>query len=199
MGWLIAATIVFLLLCIPLGISAVYDGNGGSVYVIASVFKFLVYPRPKDPDRPAKEKVKKKETGGEAKKQTTKNKGAISDFYPFIKLVLDFLCDFKRKLRVDHFQLYITLAGGDPADLALSYGKACASVGTFLPALNQFLIIKKQDVNVSCDFEGSNTTVEGRLDLTLTVGRLLSMVLRHGVKVIKEYFNFRKKRNGGIV
>ena len=28
------------------------------------------------------------------------------------------MCDFKRKLRVDHFQLYITLAGGDPADLA---------------------------------------------------------------------------------
>lgn len=198
MGWLSAMAVLCLLLVLPLGMSAIYDEDGGRISLIAGFLRFPVYPsnKSKKNTKKATEQIK---TENIAKPKSNKNAGPISDFYPFITLVLDFLCDFRRKLRVDMFMLHITLAGGDPADLAQNYGKTWAAVGSFWPAFNRFLVIKKQDVNIQCDFEGNKTIISARLDLTLTVGRLLFMVIRHGTKGLKEFFRFRKKRNGGII
>ena len=90
------------------------------------------------------------------------------------------------------------MAGGDPADLAINYGKAWAAVGNLWPRLETWFVIKKRNVEVECDFEGSETTVSARLDLTITLGRILSLVVRYAIRGLKEFLNFRKKRKGGI-
>ena len=198
MGWLIAALSIALLLLIPLGVCISYDDEGGRINLIAGPFRVLLYPgknRPEKKDNKTAEKTSSKTQGTSPKR----NRGSISDFYPFIRLVLDFLCDFRRKLRVDMFRLRIILAGGDPADLTQNYGKAWAATAALWPCLNRVFVIKKQDVDVQCDFIGEKSSICARLDLTITVGRLLSLVFYHGTKVLKEFFVFRKKRNGGIV
>jgi len=110
---------------------------------------------------------------------------------------LELLTDFRRKLRVDYLLLKVLLGGGDPADLAQNYGKTWAAVGTLWPRLESLFVIKKRDVEVLCDFEGDSTAITARLDLSITLGRLLSMGLRHGIRGINEFMKFRKKRNGG--
>lgn len=199
MGWLIALAVAALLAILPLGVSIAYDEEGPRAKVIAGPAKVQVYPVKKDPDKPPKpKKEKKQKTKDSAKKGASGKKGGpISDFYPFVTLVLEFLSDFRNKLRVDMLQLKITLAGGDPADLAMNYGKAWAAVGNLWPRLEELFVIKKRDVEVLCDFEGGSTTVIARLDLTITLGRLLSMAVRHGFRGISEFLKFRKKRNGG--
>lgn len=37
------------------------------------------------------------------------------DFLPLVKVALNFLGDFRRKLRVNRLELKLILAGGDPA------------------------------------------------------------------------------------
>ena len=94
-------------------------------------------------------------------------------------------------------EFHLLLAGGDPADLAINYGKAWGIVGDAWALLETWFVIKKRDVEISCDFEGGTTLVDARIDLTSTIGRVLWLVLCYGVKGIREYLNFRKKRNGG--
>lgn len=199
MGWLIALAVLLLLAILPLGVSITYDEQGPRAKVVAGPVKLQVYPAKKDPDKPPKPKKEKKKPEKQAAAQAKPKKkgGPISDFYPFVQLVFDLLTDFRHKLRVDLLELKLTLAGGDPADLAMNYGKTWAAVGNLWPRLESLFVIKKRDVQVQCDFEGSATTVIARLDLTITLGRLLSMGLRHGYRGVKEFLNFRKKRKGG--
>ena len=206
MGWIITLAILFLLAILPLGVNVIYDAGGPLVRVIAGPLKLKVFPgKKKDPDAPPKPKKEKKkkpvEKDAEKRKSGTSGKqkkgGSVTDFFPFVTLVLDFLLDFRNKLRVNCLELKIIMAGGDPADLAINYGKAWAALGNLWPKIEEWFVIKKRNVQVQCDFEGSQTLITARMDLTVTLGRILSLVFRHGFKAIKELFKINNKRKGG--
>lgn len=143
-------------------------------------------PQPPQPPQPEKPKQEKKETGG-----------SVQDFLPLVKVALDFLGDFRRKLRLDELYLRLILASGDPCDLAVNYGKTWAAVGNLLPALERWFVIKKRDVEVECDFTASETLVIARIQITITLGRLLSLIAVYAVRALKEFMNIRNKRKGG--
>ena len=202
MGWIITFVILFLLAILPLGASLVYDEDGAVLRIIAGLIRIKVFPTKKpDPDKPPKPQKPKKEKAKPQKKAATaaqtKKGGSISDFYPFVTMALDFLLDFRNALRFDRVELKLILAGGDPADLAINYGKAWAALGNLWPRLETWFVIKKRNVEVECDFEGSSTTILARVDLTITLGRVIALLVRYGIRGIKEFLNFRKKRNGG--
>ena len=202
MGWLIALGIVVLLAMLPLGVSVRYDADGPYVGLILGLFRLRIIPGKKKADK--KEKPKKKEepkqTGNQAQKPATPKKGgSITDFLPLLRLIFDLLIDFRRKLRVRTLELKLTLAGGDPSDLAINYGRAWAALGNLEPQLDRFFIIQKKDVQVQCDFEADTTVVTARLDLTITLGRLLRLVTCYGFRGIREYLKIMKLRKGGAV
>jgi hypothetical protein len=58
-------------------------------------------------------------------------------------------------------------------------------------------VIKKRDIEVECDFTASTTLVIARLELTITLGRLLSMIVVYAVRALIEYLKISKKRKGG--
>ena len=72
-------------------------------------------------------------------------------------------------------------------------------MGNLWPRLEELFVIKKRDVEVQCDFEGGSTTIIARLDLTITLGRVLSLGVRSAIRALKEFLNFRKKRKGGTL
>ena len=125
--------------------------------------------------------------------------GSLTDFLPFVKLALDFLNDFRKKLRIDNLELKLILAADDPCDLAVNYGRTWAAVGNLLTALDQFLVIKKRNIEVECDFTTSETRVIAAVDLTITLGRLFAMLGTVAVRGLKEFLDFKKKRKGGAV
>ena len=192
MGWLITLGILILLAILPLGVSVKYDSEGPLVKVIAGPVRIRVYPRPKKQKKEKPEK-EKKTTPEQAKKaaeeanlpkppqppkpaKTEKPKetkgGSLADFIPFVKLGIDFLGDFRRKLRLNDLELKLVLAASDPCDLAVNYGKTWAAVGNLMPALERWFVIKKRNVEVECDFTASQTLVTVRLDISITLGRL---------------------------
>jgi hypothetical protein len=92
----------------------------------------------------------------------------------------------------------LNLGGGDPADLAINYGKAWAALGNLMPRLEQFLHIQKRDLQVNCDFEASNTTVSADVLLSITIARLLGIALVHGFGILKKFIKIINNRKGGI-
>ncbi|MBR2047991.1 MAG: hypothetical protein IJ960_05270 [Oscillospiraceae bacterium] len=208
MGWLIALGIITVLAVLPLGVSVIYDENGPLVRIIAGPVKIQVFPMKKKA-KPKKEKPKqekeKKQKPPAAKEKKQKQPqgdpdakgGSILDFWPFVGLVVDFLGDLRRKLRLDWLKLHMTMAGDDPCDLAVNYGRANASLAALMSQLQRLFVIKKQDVHISCDFAADQTTISARLDLTITLGRIISLVVCYGIRALKTYLSIQKKRKGG--
>ena len=215
MGWLIALGIVLLLAVLPVGVRIRYNSDGILVKVIAGPLKITVFPLPRKEKKEKKKKPKKKaepapeeenlpkppqppKTPKEKKPKAEKG-GSLLDFLPLVKTALDFLGDFRRKLRLDNIYLRLIMAGNDPCDLAVNYGRAWAAVGNLMPKLEKWFVIKKRDIEVECDFEASQTLVIAHLDLTITIGRLLAAVVKFAVRALIEYLKLKKKRKGGAV
>ena len=204
MGWWIALGILTLIAIIPIGVSALYDGDGPRVSVIAGPLRISVFPVKKKEKKDKKEKKektaksKKKETSSGTKpKEKKKRGGSIHDFLPTVDVVLDFVAAFGRRLRVNHLQLKLVLAGSDPYDLAVNYGRGWAVLGNLMPLLEKAFVIKKRDLEVECDFLADTTTVIARLDLTITIGRIFSLLIIRGIPVVLELLKLMKIIKGG--
>ena len=202
MFWLITAGVLVLLAVPPLGVSAAYDEGGPLVRLIAGPIRIQVYPaKPKKEkakdQKPKKTTEKKQEKKKTEEKPAEKKGGSVRDFLPLVSLVLEFLNDFRRKLRVNQLQLRVILAGDDPCDLAVNYGKAWAALGNLMPQLERVLVIQKRDVEVECDFISNQTLIVAKLDLTITLGRLLAVSLYHGVRILWQFLIIMKTRKGG--
>lgn len=202
MFWLITAGVLVLLAVLPLGVSAAYDEGGPLVRLIAGPIRIQVYPaKPKKEkakdQKPKKTTEKKQEKKKTEEKPAEKKGGSVRDFLPLVSLVLEFLNDFRRKLRVNQLQLRVILAGDDPCDLAVNYGKAWAALGNLMPQLERVLVIQKRDVEVECDFISNQPLIVAKLDLTITLGRLLAVSLYHGVRILWQFLIIMKTRKGG--
>lgn len=202
-GWLIALAILFLLAILPLGVLVKYNADGPLVRIIAGPLKITVFPMKKKEKKPKKEKPKKEKPKKEKKKKSAdepekKEKGgSVLDFWPLVDVVLDFLGEFRRKLRVRRLELKLIMAGDDPCDLAMNYGKAWAALGNLFPMLERAFVIKKRNVEVECDFTADETVIIARLDITITLGRIFSLGVRHGFHALREFFKIMKTRKGG--
>ena len=218
MGWLITFGIAFLLAILPLGVSVKYDEDGAVVKVIAGPVKITLFPKkdktekkqkikdpesPKEPEKqadPAKTEQPVKEPSSKAEKKekpAKKSGGPITDFLPLVQIALDMLGTFRRRLRLNVLELKLIMAADDPCDLAVNYGRAWAAVGNLMPRLERVFVIKKRNVEVECDFESSQTKVIARLDLTITLGRIIATAVVYGVKALIEFLKIKNKRKGG--
>ena len=199
MGWLVALAVVVLIGFVPIGVCARYDESGPLVKLIAGPFRATVVPGKKitKVKKPAKEK-KDAASKSAAGRQGSKG-GSVTDFLPLVEVVFDFLGDFRRKLRVNCLELDVVLAGEDPCDLAINYGRANAALGGLISQLERFFVIKKRNMQIQCDFLADKTLVTARVDLTITIGRLFHLGFRHGIRGLRELIRIMKLRKGGAV
>ena len=210
MGWLIALAVIVLLAILPLGASVLYDEDGPRVRILAGPLKIQVFPlkKKKKQDKPRKAKSQKQKKPKKAAAETApaekpnpapkpKSGGSWTDFLPLVRIALDLLNDLRRKLRVDHLKLHLTMAADDPCDLAVNYGRMNASLAGLIAQLERFLVIKKRDVRIDCDFTASQTLILARLDLTITLGRILSIAVIYGLRALTTFLKIKKQREGG--
>ena len=210
MGIWITAAFLLALAILPLGIHVRYNEAGFLLRVIAGPLKITVFPRKK---KPKKQKAKQKKQNAEKSPESTdsgdnppqppkplpepKEKGgSLTRFLPLVRLGLKFLGDFRRKLRVDNLCLRLILAGDDPCDLAVNYGWAWAAVGNLMPQLERLFVIKKRDIQVECDFTAEEISVIAHVDITITLGRLLTLAVVYGIRVLFEFLSMKRKGGG---
>lgn len=202
MGWLIALALVILLAVLPLGISAIYNRSGAFVCLLLGPIRLTLYSRRKsNSKRKASDKVKTSVPDDFESRRTMDDEtgGKLTDFIPLVKIALNLLGDLRRKLRVKRLELKLIMGDDDPCDLAVNYGCAWAALGNIMPLLEQTFIIRKRNLEVLCDFTSDETLILARLDVNITVGRLFSISVYHGIRVIREYLKILNKRKGGAI
>lgn len=209
MGWGIFFVCLLVLAWIPLGIRVSYGEAGFEARVIAGPVKIALFPRKKRKKKPktadSSEKTTQETTKAPSEKKRPKTEttekdepgmqsgGSLERFVPWIRLGLDFLGGLRRKIRLDNLYLHVVLAGDDPCDLAVNYGRAWAVVGDLLPKLERVFVIGKRDIQVNCDFAAEKITVAARGDMTITLGRTLCLGVIYGIRALKIIL----KRKGG--
>lgn len=197
MGWLIFLGVLVLLGCLPLGVRLNFDEEGFRAAVLMGRIPVPLYPVPRwlrnMPSKHKKEKQSPEPKPKPAEPQSREQPGgSVRRFLPFARLGLDLLGDFRRKLRVNFLRLRLTLAGEDPCDLAVNYGRAWAALGNLMPNLERALVIRKRDVEIQCDFQAEETTIVFAMDLTMTLGRLLGLALGYGLRALKLFLTMKK-------
>ena len=198
MGWLIALAVVIGLAVLPLGVSAKYDAAGAWLRLIVGPVRITLFPGKKKENKPKKKNDKPKVVSQETESAPKKG-GSVTDFIPLATIGWELLCDFRRKLRVRRLEMKIILAGSDPCDLAINYGRACAALGGLEPQLDRFFVIRKKDIQVECDFVEEKTKIYAGVDLTITLGRLLALCVRHGWRALRAFIKINNERKGGVL
>lgn len=207
MGWLIALVILTAVALLPIGVSVLYNEDGFFLRCLVGWIPVSLIGGEKKEKKPKKKKEKKakkekktdnKKDNAEKKvKQQDKKGGSITDFLPLVKIGLNFLNAFRKKLRIRRLEMKLILAGDDPCDLALNYGRAWAALGNLMPQLERCFVIKKRDLEVECDFETTQTLIKARIDIVISLGGLLWIALRYGLQALINFFKILNHRKGG--
>lgn len=196
---LIILGILVLLALIPLGAHVRYDAEGPFVALVVGPIKIRLIPKkPKKPKKPkeAKEKKEKKKKPKEPeKKEKQPLGGLIRDFMPFVKLGLDLIKCFFRKLRIRILTLHLGFPGAnDPASAAINYGRAWSAIGAIMQPIRSATRIKKENVSCSCDFTSGDMRVFAELKAVFLLGDLVVMAVRYGFRALRLYLKMKKSK-----
>ncbi len=198
MTWLIVLAVLILICLIPLGVRAVYSDAGFKLWLLIGPVKIFLLPKKKKEEKPVQKPAKPVKTQKKSAKpkEEKKDGGSIRDFLPLLDVAKRLFGSFFRKIRIRRLEVKLTLAGDDPCDLAVNYGRTWAATGSIIPLLEELFVIKKRDVQVACDFTAQETKIYAAADITILVGRLLGLMGKYGYLGLREFLKIRNKRKG---
>ena len=195
---LILLLLILLVFFVPYGVDAGYEEGVLSVRIKAGPLRFTLYPKKPPTARQLARKQKKKEKA-EAKKKaaqakkdkekaeggpkgtnetiTVKKKREIDLNYilALVRMGVRAIRRFFRSFTVDYLKVHCIVAGPDPYDTAVLYGRLGAAAEE-LPALCGGVIrVRERDVAFSADFTADWPWAEARIVLSLQLYKLVHL------------------------
>ena len=192
---LLIAAVLVLIGCIPVGVDASFDGE---VHLAVKIGLIRLHLLPTKPKRPRKEKKPRPAKKEPAEKKPAAPKkplfsGDPAELRALLGLAVQTLGELRRKLRVEVLTLFVYFGGGDdPAKNAIAYGRAWAVIGSITPLLDQLFVIQKRRIEPRFAPQEDKLRVEGRIVLTITIGRALALGIRAGLGFLRIVSNKKK-------
>lgn len=184
---------ILLVLLIPVGIKLKYQ-NELQLFLYIGFVKLRLIP-----EKPKKEKAKKKTENKTDKPEKNKNiikeKGLpwlVSLLKKLAELAGGVLKDFFKHIIIRKLMLSITVASDDAAKTAVNYGYYCSAVYPAVGLIAGAVKCKKYGVDIKPNFDEnakSNYFVE--LEAKIRILWILSVLLSHGKEIIEVLKEFR--------
>lgn len=187
---LIVLAVLWLLSRIRVGGQISYGQAGLHVTAVVGLFKLQILPT-----KPKKEKKKKEKPAVAEKHNQTlieAKPGTLSRLMKLLPIVGQACGALKRKIRIDNLELELIWGGSDPAAIALGYGQANAALGMLWPILDHNFKVKRHSFQIELDYNRREPAVEAQAAVTLTVGQMLSLGTRYGVKALMTWIRSGK-------
>ena len=182
---------VLLALGALLGALAEYSAAGLRLKLKVGPLRLMLYPRkPKRPRRKAG-KSSRREKKREERPQPELGGGPLALVKRFLPLIAEAAGRFRRKLRIDVFQLEVTAAAPDPAAAALCFGGVNAFIGMIWPLVEQNFNVKERRLRTRVDFDAEQPSVYLYAAATLTAGQALALGLRLTTRFLAEFSKYR--------
>ena len=172
-GWLIAVLVVVFLLRTPVGVFLSWKDYEFNWKIRTGPFLWKV---------PEEQKGKKrKSVQTKQKPHKRKNIRFVGKVLSLIREhwqeVLELIGRVLRAPSIERLLLRIVAGGRDPAECAMNYGQICAGVSAVMPIVQHTVQIKKQQIEVSCSYEQSDTSVEAETHIILRFGELIVLAV----------------------
>lgn len=187
MGWLIALAIILLIVFLPVGLKLRYDEDGFVLRLMAGPVRYRLIP---ERDKNGNSK-KQKDSQEKIKNKKAKLGGSLKNFISFAKSLLVFLNELRRKVRIRNLKMDLVFGGSDPYDVAMQYGRGWAVLGGALPLAEEIFEIRKRDLRIDCDFDADETTITVSAAITMSLWRLVYILIRYGYDALKKYQNLK--------
>ena len=212
-GVLLLALVI--VLCLPVHVRASYDQGEISAWVRYGPVKFQLFPPArkeqkessgdaadesvpekeleKEPEKEPEKKPKKAQKKKKKKPRAKINREQI--FYSLEALppiLLRALRRVGRRIRVEPLKLHILVAGADPADTALLYGRLEAVLAGVLPPIHHLLRIEEQDIQLFLDFTSNGMDCIADVGISLRPWDAVSVGIRAGGSLLKWFWRFRR-------
>lgn len=187
--------VILAVFAVPCGVDVRYTGGRFRVSIKAGPLQLPVFPKKELTGRKL-ERAQRKKAAREARKEAKKaakeraaarkernQSQAVKPKKPLDPELLLALARmgiraagrFFRSFTVDRLELRYVVATGDPYDTAVAYSWLCAGVAA-LPALaGERVRVRHRDVEIGMDFTGEKPEMEGRIAVTLCLGRLVGV------------------------
>ena len=182
--------VLFLIGQIRLGIVVEYSEAGLFVIHKIGPAKVTLFPA-----KGRKKEEKKDNSDSTPEKAKGNLKDTLTVANKFFPLIGDAAGRLRRKIRIDDLFLKIIWANSDPAAAAMGYGAANAAMGVIWPIIEHNFRVKRYDLHIDVDFEGSAPSLELRAKTTLTCFQLFAFSLHVGVKALKIYLGIRRDKS----
>jgi len=187
MFWIVVGILLVLLAMMPIRLLIAYSTQVISVKLKIGLLTFSVLPRKVKTKQKKKDKPDKPASAG-GKIAVKTQKTDIKDYLRILRLVLDLLIRLRSKAVMKRFDLLLILAGDDPSDLAVLYGRAQGVLSVLLGQIEDAFHIENRNVRLECDFTAERTLLEGFVDISISFGRLLLLAAKYGTMILREYF-----------
>ena len=161
--------LVILILCLPIRFSVEYGENGFSVLTKIAFFKL--------PEKFQLDSSKKTDEKPKKKTKEAKTPGKLSDLNSIVKPVFEALGKLVRSFCVRKLILHVKIATADAFSTAMLYGGVAAIIGFLFPFVDKNIKIKKKQINVLADFEGRETSVYLKADISILIIQCLYVLL----------------------
>lgn len=184
---LIILLVLWLISLIRIGGRVSYGEAGLFVTALAGPFQIQILPaKPKKEKKPRKKPKKEKPPVAEKHKKKPKEgqPGTLSRLMKLLPVVGQACGALKRKIRIDDLELELIWGGSDPAAIALGYGQANAVLGMLWPIFDHNFKVKRHSFQIGLDYERTVPAAEIRAAVTLTVGQIVTLGTRYGVKAL---------------
>ena len=201
-GWIILAVICLILAIVlftPAGGRVTYDQGSVVVNVRFGPILIPVYPREKG-KKEASPRKEEKEQPPEGQEEQTKAKKKLRVNQAQILYTLEKLPPVLGKalkrvgksLRFSPLKLHLLVAGSDPAQTAILFGKLEAALNAGLPVLHRITRIRDQDIRLFLDFQEERMDCIADVGVSTRLWDLLVMALFAGAGVFKWFLGFRR-------
>lgn len=152
--------------------------------------------RQKAKEKAQKKKAQKaqKELEKQSGQKKKKKKKSFSEILGIVKLITAALGDlfksFGKHLRIKFARLHITVATGDAAKTATSYGAMCAAVTTLVELLEKLrgFSMDDQQISVNCDFLEEKSYADVHIEVGLRVWHVFAMLFSAIKGFIRQLF-----------
>ena len=197
---LIILAIIILILVIPFGVSLAYEEEELSVAARVLCFNIGIIPGRDKPEKP--EKVKKEKKPKKPKDEAEDEEKPKKDIkyllkpdviIKLLKLLIDTLSRFRKKLTVNNFKLHLVVASDDPCDAAIMYGVVNTLLGILQSKQGRAFKVLKSDVQTAVDFESSDLAADVALTITISLGRILAVAIIAGFGFLKIIKNAKRE------
>lgn len=212
----IIALIIIGLMMISIGVDISFIDEELTVAASFCGKKIQIFPRsPKKESAPKKEKKPKKQKEKKKSDEASKGKKGIpldlnfEEILGLLKKVLKGLAKFKN-FCVDNFMLHFLVAGYDPYNVAIFFGRLNAALSILGAYCKENLKIKNADVYTDVDFIGNMPKLDFQIAVSIRIGQIfgvintilfgaLGIVIKNRIRVIKERSNSQKEEKDTLI